>query len=184
MKYALIPIALGFWVLTAAHAADAPTPPPTLVACNQLADSSERLKCYDAQMAAMLAAAKPAAASPAAASPPPAIATAPTAPAAAEAAPTAEQKFGADDLPRTTRDKVIKPDDSLESTIASIRQVRPMIWIISLANGQVWRQEGTQITVFFRAGYDVRIDKGMMNDYRMSTAQTGPKNWVHVTRVQ
>ncbi len=78
-----------------------------------------------------------------------------------------------------------KPDKVLVSSIASIRQVRPKLWLIVLANGQIWLQDGTQITMFFRAGYEVRVEKGLLaGEYRMSTAETGAKNWVRVTRIQ
>jgi len=204
MKHAPIPLALAFWVLTAAHAASAPAPPANLVDCSQMSDPGERLKCYDTQMAAMKAAAgaasvTPPAAGPSAVSPPPVAAAAPKtqvpaaaaapapAPASATAVtePTPEQKFGAIDLPRVARDKVYKPDEALLSTIASIHQVRPKLWLIVLANGQTWLQDGTQITMFFRPGYDVRIEKGLLDgEFRMSTAQTGVKNWVRVSRIQ
>jgi hypothetical protein len=192
MKHAPIPLALTFWVLTVAHAASAPTPPANLIDCSQMSDPGERLKCYDTQMAAMKAAANPPSVGP-----PPAAAAAPKTkvPAAAaspapanatpEAQPTPEQKFGAIDLPRATREKVDKPDQALLSTIASIHQVRPKLWLIVLANGQTWLQDGTQITMFFRPGYDVRIEKGLLEgEFRMSTTQTGAKNWVRVSRVQ
>jgi hypothetical protein len=59
------------------------------------------------------------------------------------------------------------------------------IFAISLANGQVWRQEeASHIALFFRVGDDVRIEKGTLGSYHMSTAATGSKNWVRVTRVQ
>ena len=65
-----------------------------------------------------------------------------------------------------------------------MKEVRPKVFIISLANGQVWRQEGTQITMFFHVGDDVRIEKHTLGSYHMSTAATGEKNWVRVTRIQ
>jgi hypothetical protein len=190
MKHIPVPLVLAFLGVTAAHAASAPTPPATLVVCSRIADPGERVKCYDTQMAAMQAAASAPSTSPPAAAVVPKTegAAAPASPAplaaAPAAAPTADQKFGADDLPRAAREKVVKPDKSLVSTIASIRQLRPMHWVIVLGNGQTWLQDGTQITMFFRPGYDVRIEKGLLNDYRMSTIQTGPKNWVKVTRYQ
>ena len=70
------------------------------------------------------------------------------------------------------------------SSIASIRQIRPKVFVITLANGQVWMQKGTQITMFFKAGYDARVEKGLFGDYRMSTAQTGDKYVVRVNRIQ
>jgi hypothetical protein len=186
MKHTPLPLALAFWVLSAAHTANAATPPANLVDCSQMSDPGERLKCYDTQMAAMKAAASPPSVSarpPALVSPPPAAVPAPATP--AEAAPTAEQKFGAVGLPLATRKKVETQDDVLLSSIASIHEVHPKIWLIVLANGQTWRQEGTQITMFFRPGYDVRIEKGLFEGaFRMSTTQTGAKNWVQVSRVQ
>jgi hypothetical protein len=190
MKHAPLPLALTLWVLTAAHAASAASPPANLVDCSQMSDPGERLKCYDTQMAAMKAATSPPAVSPPpAATAAPKVAAAPKTEAAAAAASpaeqTPEQKFGAVDLPLTTRQKVEQPDKALLSTIASIREVRAKHWLIVLANGQTWLQDGTQITMFFRPGYDVRIEKGMFEgDFRMSTTQTGAKNWVKVSRVQ
>jgi hypothetical protein len=58
-------------------------------------------------------------------------------------------------------------------------------YAISLANGQVWRQEeASDVSLFFRVGDGVRIEKGALGSYHMSTATTGTKNWVRVTRIQ
>ena len=70
------------------------------------------------------------------------------------------------------------------SSITSIQQVQPKVFIIALANGQVWRQEGTQITVFIRPGDEARIEKGFMGSYRLTTSSIGTRNWVRVTRIQ
>jgi hypothetical protein len=70
------------------------------------------------------------------------------------------------------------------STITDIHSLGQSIYMISLANGQVWRQEGSSLTSFFRNGYDVQIEKATLGSYRMSTPQTGTKNWVRVTRVR
>ena len=195
MKHAPVRLVLTATFLAAGHAAGAQTPPANLMPCTRMADPGERLRCYDAQMTAMGAVV--ATAPPAPVTPPPAVVPAPKtevaaatpAPAPSSAtpapAPSPEQKFGAENLPSTTREKVDKPDKVLVSTIASIKQVRPKLWLIVLANGQIWLQDGTQITMFFREGYDVRIEKGLLSgDYRMSTAQTGDKNWVRVSRIQ
>jgi len=191
MKHTILWLAVAAGVAGAAKAATAPVAPENLLACARMPDPGERLRCYDTQMAAMEA--TPATAPPAAveAAPraqiiAPPVATAPPSPAAAPAsAPTVEQKFGAESLPPTARSKVEQPDRVMRSTIASIKQVRPKLWLIVLANGQIWLQDGTQITMFFRAGYDVRIERGLMEgEYRMSTSQTGDKNWVKVSRVQ
>jgi hypothetical protein len=190
MKHAPVPLALAFGFLATAQAANAPSPPANLVVCSRMTDREERLNCYDTQMAAMLAAARPPpAAAPAAVagskSEPAQVASVPAPPSAVPPpAPTPEQKFGSEDLSPAARAKVEKLDTVLLSSIASIRQVRAKLWIIVLGNGQIWMQEGTQITMFFRAGYDVRIEKGLLGDYRMSSAQIGEKNLVKVTRIQ
>ena len=125
-------------------------------------------------------------AAPAAAVAPSAVASVAVAPAAAAAAPspTPEARFGEEDLTRAARPKAAQQDKVLKSTITSIREARPKLFIIVLANGQIWLQEGTQITSFFRPGYEARIEKGLLGDYRMSTSQTGEKNMVRVTRIQ
>ena len=199
MKHTPVLLVLTAIFFAAGHAAGAQTPPANLMPCTRMADPGERLRCYDAQMTAMgaVVATSPPAAAPPAVTPPPAVVPAPKTEIAAATpaptpssatpapAPTTEQRFGAENLPPTTREKVDKPDKVLVSTIASIKQVRPKLWLIVLANGQIWLQDGTQITMFFREGYDVRIEKGLLSgDYRMSTAQTGDKNWVRVSRIQ
>jgi hypothetical protein len=190
MKHAPVPLALAFGFFAAAQAANAPTPPAELVVCSRMPEREERLNCYDARMAALLAASSPApAAAPAAVaapkSEPARVASVPAPPSAVPPpAPSAEQRFGSEDLSLAARAKVEKPDNVLLSTITSIREVRPKLWIIVLGNGQIWMQQGTQITMFFRAGYDVRIEKGLLGDYRMSSAQIGEKNMVKITRIQ
>ena len=142
-----------------------------------MTDPGERLRCYDTQMAAMGA---PLVAVPPAATPAPLpTAPLPAAPAHAVAArarrrrapqsppaapPTRrEQKFGAEDLQQSrARTRWRSRTRFCCPRIASIHEVRPKLWLIVLANGQIWMQDGTQITMFFRAGYDVRIEKGLL----------------------
>jgi hypothetical protein len=197
----LIALATGAIALTGT--AIAQTPPPAFAACARLSNPNERLGCYDRAMAAMgMIVASPAPANPetapqqapppdravasVAAPPPPALplpaAVPPPAPVAAAASP--EAKFGEEDVKPADRPKESKAERVLLSKITSIKQVRPKLFVIVLANGQIWMQDGTLITSFFRAGYDVRIERGLLGDYRMSTAQTGEKNMVRVTRIQ
>lgn len=65
-----------------------------------------------------------------------------------------------------------------------MHQIRPKTYLISLANGQVWLQEGTQVTSFIRVGEGAHIKKGTLGSYRLWTDGLGEKNWVRVTRVQ
>jgi len=210
MKNALVCAAVASCLATAGHAATPSSPAPVpeqLLACSKLQDESARVRCYDQQIAAMNAAAAkaatpaPAAATASATAPagastpaPSAGTTAParTAPAAAAAssgpsgpqAGSAEQEFGKESLPRTAREKRPESEPTLVSTITDIHSPGLSIYLITLANGQVWRQEGSTLTSFFRTGYDVKIEKAMLGSYQMSTPQTGEKNWVRVTRVR
>ena len=207
-------VAASLTAANAATPSPAPVP-EQLLACSKLQDESARVRCYDEQIAAMNAAAaaapKAAAPAPAASANTPATspgrsaagapaaavgatasagAAAPAAAAAASSGPeaphagTAQQDFGKESLPVTKREKRPEGETTLVSTITDIHSMGS-VYLISLANGQVWRQEGSSsITSFFRSGYDVKIEKAMLGSYQMSTSQTGEKNWVRVTRVR
>jgi len=181
MKYAPFLLALVSCLAIAGRAAGATKPPANLLVCSRMADPGERLQCYDTQMAAMGAAV---ANTPPPASAAPATATA-VAPPPPPPAPTPQAKFGEDDLKLSARPKETEADKVLLSTITTIKLARPELYIIVLANGQIWMQENAaKTTMFFRAGYDVRIEKGLFGRYKMWTVQTGEKNWVSVTRIQ
>jgi hypothetical protein len=165
-----------------------------LLACGKIPDAAERVRCYDAQVAAMN---PPATATPAPAPPagslPPAVATAAVTPetpasapvaAAAKQEKSAEGRFGVEDLPRAKR-KAEARQDVLLSSITALRAFGQNRYVISLANGQVWRQAGSEEAfLFFRIGDEVRIERGAMGSYHLSTAASGLKNWVQVIRVQ
>jgi hypothetical protein len=193
MRTALAVIALAS-CLTAVSRAESPPPAPeSLLACSKLQDPAERVRCYDAQVAAMNSQAAPAPAPPAVSSSPasslPATAApkAPTNPPVAAPANTqksAEARFGAEDLPLEQRPAESR-QDALLSSITAMRALGQNKYAFSLANGQVWRQEGAaQVTFFFRIGDQVRIERSTMGGYRLSTAAAGAKNWVHVIRIQ
>jgi hypothetical protein len=182
MKPILLSIALVSCLAARSSTVSSQTPSDASRSCRQLQDPGERLRCYDAQDAAVNpapVAAQPAAANPAAAAP---TAAPPSAPAVVAAPPAV--KFGEETLPTKSRPAPKPADNVLVATIRSVREVRPKIFNIALANGQIWRQEGTTATVFFRAGADARIEKGLFGDYRMSTSTTGNGLWVRVTRIQ
>jgi hypothetical protein len=104
---------------------------------------------------------------------------------AAEQADSTAQ-FGQETLPPTARSKPAAPQEAaLLSSITALRPLARATYAISLANGQVWRQEeASDLSVFFRVGDSVRIEKGTLGSYRLSTSKTGTKNWVRVSRVQ
>jgi hypothetical protein len=141
--------------------------PQTLHACAAMKDSAERLACFDRAMVETPQTQQPT-----------------QAPAAAPAQSSPEQ-FGEENLPRTLRPLRAEEDAALLSSIKAMRAVGPEAYAISLSNGQVWRQEeGSHVALFFHVGDNVRIEKGALGSYHMSTAATGSKNWVRVTRIQ
>ena len=104
---------------------------------------------------------------------------------AAAAANSPAAHFGEEYLPPPARPRSSEKEEALQSNITRVSEVGPSIYVIALANGQVWRQEGSaQIMMFFRVGDDVRIEKHALGSYHMSTKSTGAKNWVRVTRIQ
>jgi hypothetical protein len=102
-----------------------------------------------------------------------------------ESATPAKASFGEDALPPSSRPPKAQDEMTLLATIKEMHEVRPQIYAISLSNGQVWRQEeGSHLALFFHVGDGVRIEKGALGSYHMSTAATGAKNWVRVSRIQ
>ena len=173
-----VSIALAVSSVVAASAWADPAP-QTLHACAVMKDSTERLACFDRAMVET--------------PPSPAQSQQPTkAPAATTAAPPVAgparpppEQFGEENLPRNLRPLKAEDDTTLLSRIKALRAVGPETYAISLSNGQVWRQEeGSHIAQFFHVGEDVRIEKGALGSYHMSTAAAGAKNWVRVTRIQ
>jgi hypothetical protein len=201
-------VALASCLNVTSRAASPAPVPENLLACSRLQDDGERVRCYDREIKTMSAAyaastaptpttRPPLASTPAAVTAPAAAAAAApkaTAPAAAASGASAASAasasgapsthFGEELLPPTSRPAPTVQETTLHSSISAMKEVRPKVFIISLANGQVWRQEGTQITMFFHVGDDVRIEKHTLGSYHMSTAATGEKNWVRVTRIQ
>ncbi len=201
MKSPIALAALASCFSAASHAASPPPVPENLQACSKLQDAGERVRCYDAQIAAMNAAAATSTPASVETATPPATST-PTTAAATPAAPTlrrsappptaaattpqqsAQAKFGQEFLPANARPAPPEQEVSLSSSITRLSLIGPAVYDISLSNGQVWRQEGSHTTAFFRVGDDVRIKKGLLGSYQMSTAAAGAKNWVRVTRIQ
>jgi hypothetical protein len=171
--------------VTPASGAIAPAPAPTS------ATTAPTLPSAPTPAAATTTQPVPAAATAAAQAPPSAPSAANTpaprsAPAAGSASPepSHDAQFGQELLPPTARPARPEKPEELLSSITAVHLVGPKIYQIALANGQVWRQEGTQITAFLRAGDDVRIERGMMGSYHLSSTSLGAKNWVLVTRLR
>ncbi|MGH8258267.1 MAG: hypothetical protein ACREUG_01100 [Steroidobacteraceae bacterium] len=206
MKNAFAIVALVSGLPAASLAAGPPPVPAGLLACAKIEDVGERVRCYDAQVAAMQGAAvatpsAPGSAAAASSAPPravaPAVTTAPEpvhaapeplraapAPAAVASHGASAAHFGEELLPPSERPASSRKEEALVSRISGMRKVGANIFIISLANGQVWRQDGSQIPLFFRVGDPVRIERHVLGSYHLSTTRTGSKNWVYVTRIR
>jgi len=188
MKNALAVVALASFINAVCHAASpAPPVPDSLLACRKLHDEGERVRCYDAQIDRMNAAATPGpAVTRAVPTEPKAAGSAAPSPPAPSAVPGRQAesgaRFGQETLPPTARPKPSPQEEAaLLSSITALRQVARATYAISLANGQIWRQEeASDLSVFFRVGDSVRIEKGSLGSYRLSTDTTGAKNWVRV----
>jgi hypothetical protein len=170
VKNILVIVALASFISAACRAASPPLVPENLLACRKLPSESERVHCYDSQIDRMSAVA-------AAKEPPAHVAS-------SQVASTAG--FGQETLPPAARPQTSPRDEpALLSSITALRPAGRATYAISLANGQVWRQEeASDVSLFFRVGDGVRIEKAALGSYHMSTATTGTKNWVRVTRIQ
>jgi len=189
-------LALALLALAGTSQAAAPAVPDTLRACQQEPDVLKRLACYDSEMtrATSQAAPLPApAAAPAAAAP---ARTPFAATAAATVRPTAAAPAAATEAPRgnvatrflrsLTPSKGPKKDASETSETARIASVRPAangLSVITLDNGQVWRQMEAETYFPLDAGDTVRIETGALGSYRLTRVEEGWKRFMRVSLV-
>jgi len=171
MKNALVIVAVASCIVPWCRAASPPPVPQSLLACRKLQDDGERVRCYDAQIAKLTGE------TPAAARSAPTTITAASAPAA---------QFGAETLPPAAHPQnQLQADAALVSSITALQKSGSGMYTVSLANGQVWRQEeSSQLAQFLRVGDAVRIEKAALGSYHMSATRTGAKNWMRVGRVE
>jgi hypothetical protein len=117
--------------------------------CVDLQSPGERLDCYEEQVARARSRAPaprdPGAQAPAAAAPTTPPPTAPPAAAARTVPAPAERPARGENAQvedaRVTAGTPSLDGGTVESTIAALRETVPNSWMITLANGQVWRQE-------------------------------------------
>ena len=192
MKNALAFVAIASCVSALCRAAAPPSLAESLQTCARMADVTERVRCYDA-VAAQTAASNPVVPPAPGAAAPPSVRTVPparTPPAAPASAPTATtgtasgSDFGKEQLPKRARPAPTEANTTMNSSIKELHVVGAGAYMISLENGQVWREEGSEKMMYFGAGTDVRIEKASLGSYQMWTDKIGRKNWVPVQRVQ
>lgn len=138
-------------------------------ACVDLTTPEERLACFEAQVEA--AGDAPAEAAPAATAP------APSAPAAAAPAATGAPAAASRDR---DEDNDAPPADII-AKVAELRETVPNSSLITLDNGQVWRQTVPEYYAL-RPGSDVRIYYSRWNAYRLTSPAL--RGFIQVERVR
>lgn len=184
------------WVLAAIalpiSAAQAPST-DRLLDCAAVASATDRLACFDREVAPFArlkpqstvppataaatsaAPAKPAV-TPSPTSPSPTVATAPTAPAPV---------FGGELLAPKSRAGVPQEQQVLHARIGRLRAGGTGIFLVYLDNEQVWRHEDESNGSYLREGEAITIAKtGGFGTYRLTRDAGSAKNWIRVTRVR
>ena len=115
---------------------------------------------------------------PSAPMPAPATSTAP-APAPAVTSNDPEASFGLSEARTRQRDEVRE----LHSTITALEETVPYAYLITLANGQVWRQTTPDSSYRLQVGHNVRIyPSGWGSNYRLSAEPL--RGFVQVERIR
>jgi hypothetical protein len=188
--HAVVAIALGAAVWQAAAAQDSQRLTVDVHDCLALEKRDERLACFEAQVEAAQRAAPargsepvtsraapvapsaaPAAPSAAPAAPSPAPTARSTAPVAPSAAPVVESPTLArsdEDFGRAERKSEKQPVEML-AKVAELRETLPNAYVITLDNGQVWRQS-QPMAYPLRPGLDVRLRQTKFG-YRLSAPE-------------
>jgi pyruvate/2-oxoglutarate dehydrogenase complex dihydrolipoamide acyltransferase (E2) component len=164
-----------------------------LVACRDLTSAVERLDCYDAAVdgreqpgspQSTAAATTPAAAEPAATVEPAAAAgAAPAASGAAAATISQEELFGqnSDEVQRTVEEATgSERVDSISAQITRLQQYDYDKVVISLDNGQVWKQIDSS-SLRLRVGDDVAIERAALGSFMLK--KSGSKRTMRVSRM-
>ena len=76
------------------------------------------------------------------------------------------------------------PDTSLTARIDSLRTTAEGLAIVTLDNGQVWRQIESEGDYPLAVGNTVRIDRAALGSYRLTLVKEGWKRWLRVTRTK
>lgn len=191
MKIALAVALAASCFTVASRASSPPSVTSKLMACSKLHAPGKRLECYDKQIAALKRSAPRTAQTVEAvgagrASQPRRTATAKVVrrPAQSSEPQQSVAQFGAELLPSGERPPTARRRMALRSTITAKRQVGPGVYFISLANGQVWRQNASRVLIFFHVGDRINIERAALGSYHMWDVAVGSKNWVRVTRVR
>jgi hypothetical protein len=149
--------------------------------CVDLPTPEQRLACFEAQVeAARRAPAEAAPAAPSSAGPAAAAQVAPSSTAPA-AAPVTTTIAVPPDSGRRGRDEEAPPPADIFATVAELRETVPNSYLITLNNGQVWRQ--TQPDYYpLRPGSTVRIYYSRWKSFRLTNEELN--GFIQVERVR
>lgn len=150
-----------------AMAQDAP-PMQAFERCAAIIDDGERLGCYDRAVAAVSASAGAA------------VQQRQAAAAEAQAAEAARQQAARDQA--FGRESTGERDEHLVATVSDVSVGRDRRTIVTLDNGQVWRQGEGISNLLLRPGREVTIKRGSLGSYRMVSEGRAGVMWV--TRVK
>jgi hypothetical protein len=75
-------------------------------------------------------------------------------------------------------------DAGMTARIDSLRKNASDLYVVTLDNGQVWRQLEAEVDFQLGVGDTVRIDRGAMGSYRLKPVREGWKRWIRVSRMQ
>lgn len=166
-----------------ANAAESPLP-RSLLDCARETDSLRRLVCYDREVARSAGppAVAESVASPVAAPAVPPVA--PPAPAVAQAPVASATTFGDEQVAALRKEREEATEQSITAGIVSLKPWRAGANLITLDNGQVWRQEESESYFPMKDGDTVRIERGMLGSYHLTLVQEGWKRRTRVSRVR
>jgi hypothetical protein len=128
--------------------------------CVELSKPEERLACFEAQVEASRSA-------PAAGAPP------------AAASSAAPDDFG---FPERDDDDERESPPDVVAKVAELRETVPNAYLITLDNGQVWRQTQAKFGYLLRPGYDVRVYSSRWRSFRLTSRQL--PGYIQVERVR
>ena len=152
-------------------------------ACAALTEDARRLACYDATFAARPAPAEAATSPPS--STPSAAAAAAQASTAASDQRSATERFGfRGEIAReeVDRQEASTPKvDMLQARITAIEWLPRGEFVLTLDNGQVWRQKTTESIGALRPGDQVTIKAGKLGSFRLSASSARS---THVQRMK
>jgi hypothetical protein len=176
VRSTILSVVSGLCMFAPLAASAEPALPKSMDACSTFADEHERVVCYDK---AVIALRGRSASTPDRSAPDKVVAS---------AAVVAQPKPGADfGVERLKADRAAKPPpgpSTLTDRVTAIREVRPSLFSISLANGQVWRQMESTSYLPLKVGDPIRITKSQLGAYQMALDKEGRQGTIRVVRVE